>query len=342
MSKENCFITVNKELAVDEFSARISAEKKLRKIANLFTFFHHKERPKWLEKALVIETKSKKLLLILNPTSPMEKGFDLKPVKAAIKLNEFISNFGLSGKSFTLFDRANDLHGLAVADSSIENQMLNIWIALETLIQKTENKSKIEHITDSLLPSLTQNYIEKLLKDVADSLARWNSYKLRQIIKKLPNDVKGDAFHKISALIACKEFESLRDELYKELNDFPLLRFRIWQLHNQIKSREKLWELIDTHKKKVRWHIRRIYRSRNLIVHEGTVSNSMEMLVENAHTYLDTFLNTLIELTTNGSIKTIEQGIKETILVSQKREKYLKENKKELCTRTNFQKLLFG
>ncbi len=343
--RKDCFITVKEENSFDLFSARKDAGQRLRKIANLFTYFHHKDRPNWREIALVSDNQSDELTLISNPTSPMKKGFDLKPYKAAKKLNkfidEFVSNFGHS-KSFVLFNRANDLHGLAVADSSVENQLLNVWIAIETIIQSTKNTSKVEHISESLLPSLTINYTEKLLKDLTESLIRWNEGLIRRLFDEIPKEVGEKDLEKVSAIVACKEFKEIRKNLYAELDDFPLLRFRVCQLNQQIHSANKVQKLIAVHKMKVEWHIRRIYRTRNLIVHEGTISPNIEILVENAHTYLDVFLDKIIELAEKGSIKTIEQGIKETTLISKKYEQMLSENKNEECTKDNFQKFLFN
>ncbi len=56
----------------------------------------------------------------------MTKGFDLKPQKAAIRLNEVLKNFGVSKDSFERIDKAIDLHGITVDNRNVENQLLNL------------------------------------------------------------------------------------------------------------------------------------------------------------------------------------------------------------------------
>ena len=45
--------------------------------------------------------------------------------------------------------------------------------------------------------------------------------------------------------------------------------------------------MMEAHQKKVEWQIRRIYRTRNLIVHSGRSPIFLHALIENAHDYLD-------------------------------------------------------
>jgi hypothetical protein len=248
----------------------------------------------------------------------------------------------LRGKSSILFDRAIDMHGLAVKDYASENQILNMWVSLESLIQKDDSRNTIDNIVDKLVPFLTIYYVKRLLRDLANSLARDKRWLMIKVLKKLPEEIEGDSVTKIAALVACEEFEDLRKELYRNLDDYPLTRFRIYTLHEQIKSAEKIAGLIETHKKKVQWHIRRIYRSRNLVIHEGSTPHYIDILIENAHTYLDTFLNITMNLSFSKKILTIEQGIKEVEIQTKNHKKCLEEQKDNACNINNFKKLIFG
>lgn len=339
---KNCYVIIDNIEAHDEFSARQLAGKIIRKIADYFSYFHHRASVYSLPKALVKNKKNDEFFIIANSESPMKKGYRPTEKKAEHKLNSFIFKFSLEGKSSILFDRAIDMHGLAVKDYASENQILNMWISIESLIPKNSSRNTIDQIVDSLVPFLTLNYIKKLINDVAYSLARDKRYAILKITKKLPPEVNGGLVNKIASLVACDEFEPLRKELYRMLDDYPLLRFRIYMLHEQIKSAEKILELIETHKKKVQWHIRRIYRSRNLVVHEGITPYYIEILIENAHTYLDTFLNMIINLALTKQIRTLEQGTKEIEILATNQEKFLKEQKNVACDKDNFEKFLYG
>ena len=55
---------------------------------------------------------------------------------------------------------------------------------------------------------------------------------------------------------------------------------------------------------RMRWHITRLYRTRNLIVHAGTRPYYLDMLLENIHGFYDTFMRELImDITDNGMMK---------------------------------------
>ena len=74
----------------------------------------------------------------------------------------------------------------------------------------------------------------------------------------------------------------------------------------------KVEKFIQNHTQRVEWHIRRIYRARNLIVHTGKVPSSIERLVESSHSYFDTFVNIMMNLSIDKKqIRTIDHGIRE-------------------------------
>lgn len=99
-------------------------------------------------------------------------------------------------------------------------------------------------------------------------------------------------------MLALKENEKVLDELYAALGDFHLLRYRAYQLSEVLNQPERIKELLEQHKKKVSWQIRRIYRTRNLIVHSGRTPKHIHSLIENGHDYLDQVLFEIIKMST--------------------------------------------
>jgi ferritin-like metal-binding protein YciE len=107
----------------------------------------------------------------------------------------------------------------------------------------------------------------------------------------VPCDPKTSLLGKSLRLLCLAENGALRDHLYDSLRDFHLLRYRAFRLSEMLSNRRKLRELIALHEKKVAWQIRRIYRTRNLIVHSGRVPPPyIDTLVENGHDYLDSIV----------------------------------------------------
>ena len=54
------------------------------------------------------------------------------------------------------------------------------------------------------------------------------------------------------------------------------------------------------HAKRVEWQIKRIYRNRNMIVHNGEKTPYLSLLVENLHSYVDDFLLYVIHSMAEG------------------------------------------
>lgn len=80
--------------------------------------------------------------------------------------------------------------------------------------------------------------------------------------------------------------------------------------------------MISTHNKKIQWQIRRIYRTRNLIVHSGSTPSYLPILIENTHEYLDSMINEIIQLSCGPRrISTFDQAFE---FLKIKYESYLK------------------
>lgn len=158
---------INQEFeAMDMSSAREIAEHSIEQLSTLICLFHHKEIPSWKKSALIINLDEKSARVATGLQNPMLMCADSKKKAAAIKLNSFIHEFSLKDHaSFRRFNRAIELHTLALKSDSPENQFLNLWVALETIVPSKlgRNKAKINNIIDSVLPFLSLCYIPKLI-----------------------------------------------------------------------------------------------------------------------------------------------------------------------------------
>lgn len=118
------------------------------------------------------------------------------------------------------------------------------------------------------------------------------------------------------------ESQPLRDELYSKFLDYTLLRNRMFALTEKLGRTDKILKTLKEHEMKVEWQLRRIYRTRNLIVHSGRTPAYCNVLIENIHTYVDAFLETVLRLSMKDqSINTIEEAVE---LARLKKEKYVK------------------
>ncbi|MEJ6495870.1 hypothetical protein [Pseudoalteromonas lipolytica] len=303
-------IQVNKINARDIHSAKAKADSRLELINTLFSLFHHKKAPDFQHDCLVINVTNGEVNRSKKAINIMHKCVDLKPPAAARKMNLFISDFSLEKISFQKFTRSAELHSLALNSDSIENQMINLWIALESIIPKNkdDNLCTIEGIVENTLPFLNVTYYQRLISRLAKDLINWKRNFFISLIKPIEAD---GITQKLIKLISLPEYEEQRNQLRAEFKDFHLISDRFEYFCSVFSSPKTLLEGLDNHSKRVEWQIRRIYRARNIIVHSGKTPSYTSILVENIHDYLDVIIGTLIQLATKPKrIISIDQGFK--------------------------------
>jgi hypothetical protein len=297
--------------AKDPYSARDLAEYRLKLCSTLLNLFHHKENPSWRSECLVHDINKNALKQINTPINAMHKCADLKPEVASIKMKKLFNEFSLENNSFAKFVRSAQLHSMALTSNSYENQILNLWIALESLIPsetKLDDSSNIEHITKSLTPFLNIGYIEKLIYNLAKDLLRWNSRE----VKKALSGISGKKLsEKLIKLMIFEEYKPQRNTLTTSFRDFHLMTDRFEFLSTVVSKPPNAMEALDAHELRLAWQIRRIYRTRNIIVHSGKTPGYTKSLIEHTHDYLDTVLLLLVKLASNPkSINSVAQGFK--------------------------------
>lgn len=282
--------------AYDKYSARNEAIRTLENLSNLFTIFHHKSRIFWRPEALANQCCTPGMVLVPAPKSAMDKVADMRPGKASKELNRLIDTLPMHNPSSARLMRVADLHGICVSHPISENQLVNIWTALETLIPSNLANSKILNIINSMLPFLMKAYVGRIIERFTYDILIWNNWVAKKILKKVPSAAGASLVQRATDLLTIKENEEIRKELYVALRDFHLLRHRAFQLSEILSNPQKIEDLLSTHEKKVTWQLRRIYRTRNLIVHSGRFPTYLSTLIENGHEYLDQVIFDLIKM----------------------------------------------
>lgn len=305
------YATMEKVPALDPFAARDNAERFLKLSSTLLTLFHHKESPSWVQECVVYDTAASSYHLITAPTNSMHKCADLLQSVASKRLQAFTNDFSLDEKSFSKFVRSAQLHALAVGSNADENQILNLWIALESLVPsetKSDDISNIEHIVDSLIPFLNFGYVERLVNNLVKDLLNWNNQATRAAFKTVP----GKKFtEKLARILALPEHSAAKSKIEDTFGDFHLLRDRFDYFSAMFASPKKIADALDAHRQRLEWQVRRIYRTRNIIVHSGITPRYTKALIEHTHDYLDIVLSALVRLASKPkAIHSVAQGFK--------------------------------
>lgn len=284
------YVVIDELRGYDVYSVHSRATSRLDQLCDLFTLFHHREKIVWHPQVIITQCCLEAPVCVSASKGAMDKPYDMPANKASKDLNLLIRSIGLNGASFNRFNRVADLHGLCVSTDIVENQLVSLWTALETLVPHRTNQAKIASVVDAMMPFILSTYIKRLVSRLAHDLVTWRRWTVKQILNKVETEGRSSITEKLLALLCVPENAELRTELYRELGDFQLLRFRANSLATLLSNPKKIITALDSHEKKVRWQIRRIYRTRNLIVHAASKPSYIHGLVENGHDYLDLIL----------------------------------------------------
>jgi len=294
--------------ARDAYSAKVYSDNLLNIFGTLFSIFHHKEVLSFKDECIIINKNKNELKKRGKTINTMHKCVDMKTQKSARILNEFISKFSLEKDSFEKFTNAAQLHSLALNSGSEQNQLINLWIALESIIPTNGSVSNIENVVSSTIPFLNMIYYKRLINKLIADIFYW----CRKEGSVALNNINGNSLHiKFIKLLSLEENREALNRLKENTRDFHLLKDRIIFFENLFKSPKNIISGLNTHTDRLAQQIRRIYRARNLIVHTGNLPSYTSTLIENLHDYLDVIIGTLIELNiSDKKIISISQGFK--------------------------------
>ena len=326
------YLIIKDVKALDHFSARKRGEIKLHFFINLFHLYHHRESLEVKNISCVKRISDNYTLIIDEPLNSIKKQKDFKSIEAALKVKNLIKNisFSKNNNSINRFIKALELHKLALNANEEENQLLDLWAAIETIFQKkTESKeSRIEQISNSLIPFLSYGYLKSLLIELFKDLSNWNKvefYKLLDNINKEPS-VRLKTFVE---LLVLPENDLYVDKLLALLDLFPLLKNRVTLYNKWFSNKKEVKNFIERHSTKISWQIRRIYRARNTLIHHGNKPIHLSILLENLSSYFHKIMDMLEYLMKENEIRSIEHGIFEMKIIYEENLNFI-QNEKEI------------
>lgn len=196
-----------------------------------------------------------------------------------------------------LFMAALQFFRLTHSAVSLESRAINLWIALEALFQTMDHTSIIGKLVE-FVPKIQalhypKNTLRAFSQDIAPLWKRSGDTQdiLTDMVKSSP--VRLDPVDLGRLLTAGSE--SLPFQRLKSIaSDNPLLLNRLWRYGDgMFKTPKNLAMRIEQHEKNVRWQLRRIYRLRNRITHQGKTGPESAQLLDHLQQY---FLSTVHDL----------------------------------------------
>ena len=225
-----------------------------------------------------------------------------------IELSDAIHGGHLVEDSAIRVARALRFHKAALLSNSAENQLIDLWASLEGLLPISKKEGvRIEYFSESILPTLTLTYPEKLFSSAYRDLLKVEPNS-REVLSTMECD--GSNFFRFVSLLLCDEYKANREQILTLLKSDPLLRNKLWRLSEAFKSRTAIQTTLRSHRRKMKWHLHRIYFTRNSLMHSAMSLPYLPTLVENLHLYVDTLVRAIARVAHESTeVLSIEGGL---------------------------------
>lgn len=300
-SAEEIFIKVRKIDAPSAVRAQEISAATFAAFVGIVRYVEHRLELNRSRISLVERTSDSKKFIVrdsLDPMhcwSPSHNGGE----EEMLLIREAVNGRHFNDSSKRRVARAFRYHGAALQTLSPENQLVDLWAALEGILS-TPKKGlpRVEYFAESILPVLTLSYAEKLIDSIVPAIKKEKA--LYELINENVKTAESD-FSKAVHFLFCSEYEDTRQKGFAQLKGRnPLLLNRCWDVTQRLGTRKALHETLKMHRKKLKWHVCRIYAMRNSIMHNASALPYLPTLVENLHVYLDSLINALCTIAVMG------------------------------------------
>ena len=102
-----------------------------------------------------------------------------------------------------------------------------------------------------------------------------------------PESARIEASSLISLFVSLKQYNSHISKAYYAN------KARIQHYSERFSNRFELKKVLSNHRRRLEWQIMRIYRNRNMIVHDGSHFPYIDLIVQNLHFYIDALMDTI-------------------------------------------------
>ena len=211
-----------------------------------------------------------------------------------MRISNLLNAKSMGEASFYSLTRAIEMHSEAFDSRNTLTLFRTFWTALETLFADYTNTGVRDNVINSVLPIIQKTYLLKVLRGLYSQIEEAvSSTEL--------------AMHKIVDFISFVEFFAMYGQdstemksIYLLLARNPLLRSRLYNIRKCLSNGKDISIYLDTHKQRIEWQLKRLYRIRNIATHLGTEVKGIEIALNHLHNYFDYVVNFMLCKSENG------------------------------------------
>lgn len=245
---------------------------------------------------------------------------------SASLIDKIILGIQMNGnRGMEVFGKALVLHNSALQQQLPKDGFVNLWSILEVFCPQGTAKSKIEPILYSILPVLQNNYFTIMFQTIRTDL---EENLLPNDYDELMENLEGETnILKIAGFCLLPQYEQLREDVFRKMEVLPLLRHKIYSLYLLKNNKKELFDLSRRYRQRVQWHLYRLYRARNSIVHTGSVPPRIQVLGEHLHSYVDSVMSEIaFKLSVCDLFPNISSVFVDTALLMKSKEEHFNNN----------------
>src|SRR5690625_529404 len=178
---------------------------------------------------------------------------------------------------------------LSHESNSQESKFLNLWIALEAIVETPVYDGEIERVKEIVSSIHCENYIYSILRNFHEDCNRCDV----AYIPNQKNDWNFEPYELLNILTDQIDHNKTEQFLDKCLNKNILLGYRFHNLNEIFKNGKSVSKVIYNHQTRVKQHLQRLYRIRNFIVHAAKTNFNLKLFTKHLDEYVDLTISTI-------------------------------------------------
>jgi hypothetical protein len=181
---------------------------------------------------------------------------------------------------------------LGLEGDNPKQQFLSLWIGLEA-VAGGKHRTEVGTLRRWVPPTVTLSYPRSIIMDLRENFLRLK-IDLRALLNPQARTSQRQAVS-LEDLWRAISDQSKSDHLIAATQSFPLLQNRIAAIGKLLGTCQATRQTLDRYQEDVGWHIQRMYRIRNAIIHGGYIPEDLTHIGSHLATYLWTILRSLTD-----------------------------------------------
>ena len=268
---------------ISHVAAAAQAVQACRRVIDLFNLYQNRASIELDSNILVVDVDGGRNTIVSRHT---EQSLATQPSRSARKLTREVLHSLRYDDLGSGLENSLEQHSLALSSSEPKASLVGIWTAFESLVGSDGRDPNIQRIVDRISPIVALRQVEKNTRYLAVCC-----HEYLKTVCKHPSQtfIRSSSYYfsprDILDAITGPENNSLVVQLLRDTSNHPLLRFRIYQAWQDFHEPRTVKKNLLRSKQYLDWHIERIYRARNLTVHQGKTPPLVSELVDHAQHY---------------------------------------------------------